>query len=123
MYNPHSDIKTDKIIQELQAEIIRLKADQQLALNMQENLRESEERWQLVLKGTNEGIWDWNLKTDEMFFSPRWKEMLGYTDQELPNHINTWKQLLHPQDIDRVMEILAEITLLEKQIIIVQNFV
>ncbi|MGK7954037.1 MAG: PAS domain S-box protein [Crocosphaera sp.] len=98
----------DKLIQELQAEIIRLKADQKIALTMQETLRENEERWQLVLQGTNEGIWDWNLKTDEMFFSPRWKEMLGFGDQELPNHIDTWKQLLHPQDTERVMKILAD---------------
>ncbi|MDJ0659873.1 MAG: PAS domain S-box protein [Crocosphaera sp.] len=98
----------DQLIQELQAEITRLKADQKVAITMQETLRENEERWQLVLQGTNEGIWDWNLKTDEMFFSPRWKEMLGYDDQELPNHIDTWKQLLHPQDTERVMKILGD---------------
>ncbi|MDJ0601235.1 MAG: PAS domain S-box protein [Crocosphaera sp.] len=108
MNHPSSEIEKDKRIQQLQAEIIRLKADQQVALTMQENLRESEERWQLVLEGTNEGIWDWNLKTDEMFFSPRWKEMLGYGDQNLPNHIDTWKQLLHPQDAEKVMKILGD---------------
>ncbi|MGK7958943.1 PAS domain S-box protein [Crocosphaera sp.] len=102
------DREKDQLIQELQAEITRLKADQKVAITMQETLRENEERWQLVLQGTNEGIWDWNLKTDEMFFSPRWKEMLGYGDQELPNHIDTWKQLLHPQDTERVMKILAD---------------
>lgn len=68
MNNPKSEIEKDKIIEKLQAEITRLKAVQEATLIMQENLRESEERWQLVLKGTNEGIWDWNLKTDEMFF-------------------------------------------------------
>ena len=108
MNNPKSEIEKDKIIEKLQSEIIRLKAVQEATLIMQENLRESEERWQLVLKGTNEGIWDWNLKTDEMFFSPRWKEMLGYSEQELPNHIDTWKQLLHPQDRERVMKILGD---------------
>ncbi len=108
MNYPQSEIEKDQLIQKLQAEIIRLKADQKVALTMQETLRESEERWELVLQGTNEGIWDWNLKTDEMFFSPRWKEMLGYGNQELPNHIDTWKQLLHPQDAERVMSILAD---------------
>ncbi|MGK7882357.1 MAG: PAS domain S-box protein, partial [Crocosphaera sp.] len=108
MNNPKSEIEKDQLIEKLQAEITRLKADQKATLIMQENLRESEERWQLVLQGTNEGIWDWNLKTDEMFFSPRWKEMLGYGEQELPNHIDTWKKLLHPQDTERVMKILAD---------------
>ncbi|MEL4897132.1 PAS domain S-box protein [Crocosphaera sp. Alani8] len=108
MNYPQSETEKDRLIQELQEEIIRLKADQKVALNMQETLRESEERWQLVLQGTNEGIWDWNLKTDEMFFSPRWKEMLGYKDEELPSHIDTWKQLLHPQDRERVMKILGD---------------
>ncbi|WP_107668061.1 PAS domain S-box protein [Cyanothece sp. BG0011] len=105
---PYEEREKDKLIQDLQAEIIRLKADQKVALTMQETLRENEERWQLVVQGTNEGIWDWNLKTDEMFFSPRWKEMLGYGDQELPNHIDTWKQLLHPQDRERIMKILGD---------------
>ncbi len=108
MNEPSHQREKDKLIQDLQAQIIRLKADQKVALTMQETLRENEERWQLVVQGTNEGIWDWNLKTDEMFFSPRWKEMLGYGDQDLPNHIDTWKQLLHPQDTERVMKILGD---------------
>ncbi|MEM8779271.1 MAG: PAS domain S-box protein, partial [Cyanobacteria bacterium P01_G01_bin.49] len=95
-------------IEQLQTEIASLQAAKQEALKMQETLRENEERWQLVLKGTNEGIWDWNLKTDEMLFSARWKEMLGYEDEELPNHINTWRQLLHPGDVDRVLKIVQE---------------
>ncbi|MEA5535533.1 PAS domain S-box protein [Crocosphaera sp. XPORK-15E] len=108
MKSPQKYPNPDLIIQQLKAEINHLKAAKQEALKSQEDLRESEERWQLVLKGTNEGIWDWNLKTDEMFFSARWKEMLGYEDEELPNHIDTWKQLLHPQDTERVMKIVQE---------------
>ncbi len=90
-------------IQTLQQEIATLKAAQKATLRIQEELRESEQRWQLVLQGTNEGIWDWNLKTDELFFSHRWKQMLGYQNEDLSNHINTWKALLHPQDEERVM--------------------
>ncbi len=51
-------------------------------------LHESEQRWQLALNGNNDGIWDWNVKTNEVFFSTRWKEMLGYQDHEIANHID-----------------------------------
>jgi len=64
-------------------------------------LSEREERLSLVIEGTNDGIWDWNLRTNEAYFSRRWKAMLGYQDQELTNCFDTWELLLHPDDIDR----------------------
>jgi PAS domain S-box-containing protein len=70
--------------------------------SVEEHLRENEERWQLALRGNNDGIWDWNLKTNEIFFSSRWKEMLGYTDQEIPNHFDEWAKRVHPDDLDWV---------------------
>jgi len=69
-------------------------------------LRRSEERWQLALKANNDGIWDWNLTTNEVFFSARWKEMLGYQDHEISNHFDEWQTRLHPDDVDRVMNYL-----------------
>jgi PAS domain S-box-containing protein len=64
-------------------------------------LSEREERLSLVIEGTNDGIWDWNLRTNEAYFSRRWKAMLGYQDQELTNCFDTWEHLLHPDDIER----------------------
>lgn len=69
-----------------------------------EALRESEERWQLALNGNNDGIWDWNLKTNEVFFSTRWKEMLGYKDHEVSNGWNEWTKLIHPDERDCVLQ-------------------
>ena len=60
------------------------------------------ERLELVLRATNEGLWDWNLITDEVHFSPRWKEMLGYADDELPDRFAEWERRLHPDDGARV---------------------
>ncbi|MEO1429592.1 MAG: PAS domain S-box protein [Cyanobacteria bacterium J06633_8] len=65
-----------------------------------EALQKSEERWQLALLGTGDGIFDWNLKTNEAFFSTQYKEMLGYTDSEVENSYQGWRNLVHPEDID-----------------------
>jgi len=70
----------------------------------EEELRKSEERWQLALKGNNEGIWDLNLKTNEVFRSARYKEILGYEDPELGNDNDDLVRRIHPDDFDRVMQ-------------------
>ncbi len=70
---------------------------------IEEQLIKSEERWQLAIQGNNDGIWDWNIQTNEIFFSPRWKELLGYEHHEMPNHSDEWTSRIHPDDFDRVM--------------------
>ena len=65
-------------------------------------LKASEERWQLALKGTNAGIWDWDAKANEVFLSKRWKEMLGFEEHEFPNLAGAWEERVHPQDLPRV---------------------
>ena len=70
----------------------------------EEVIKESEERWQLALRGNNDGIWDWNIKTNEVFYSVRWKEMLGFEDHEIENTFHSYTQLIHPQDIGYVMK-------------------
>ncbi len=64
-------------------------------------LHESEERWQFALVGSRDGVWDWNPATDEIFFSIRRKEMLGYADDELPNSLDEWDKRVHPDDKER----------------------
>jgi PAS domain S-box-containing protein len=61
-------------------------------------LRESEERLMLAFAGAQEGVWDWNLETDGVVYSPRWKQMLGYEDEEIPPTVAAWERLLHPGD-------------------------
>jgi len=61
-------------------------------------LRESEERLTLAFAGAQEGVWDWNLETDAVVYSSRWKQMLGYGDEEIEPHISAWERLVHPDD-------------------------
>ncbi|MBI5102941.1 MAG: PAS domain S-box protein [Nitrospirae bacterium] len=64
----------------------------------EEALARSEQRFQMAMQGANDGLWDWDLQTDEVYYSPRWKAMLGYKEEELDNTISTWKRLVHPHD-------------------------
>jgi diguanylate cyclase (GGDEF)-like protein/PAS domain S-box-containing protein len=68
----------------------------------EESLRESEERYALAAQGANDGLWDWNPVTREIYFSSRWKEMLGYTDAEIHPTLEDWFSRIHPGDRDRV---------------------
>ena len=73
----------------------------------QEALRESEERYALAVQGANDGLWDWNLKTGEIYFSPRWKSVLGYDDDEIRSHVDEWFNRTHPDDRNQVQADIA----------------
>ena len=62
-------------------------------------LRESEGRLRLFVQMSNIGFWDWNLTTNQVYFSPEWKRQLGYADDELPNCHEEWESRLHPDDL------------------------
>jgi diguanylate cyclase (GGDEF)-like protein/PAS domain S-box-containing protein len=65
-------------------------------------LRESEERYALASLAANDGLWDWNLKTNEVLFSNRWKSMLGYGENEVNDTVEDWLSRIHPDDLDQV---------------------
>ncbi len=67
-------------------------------------VKESQERFALAVRGTNDGIWDWNVLTGEIYYSPRWKTMLGYEEQEVENTFAGWERLLHPEDRPRARD-------------------
>lgn len=74
------------------------------AKRIEAQLQESEERWQLALRGTQDGFWDWHVQTQQVFFSDRWKEMRGYAPEELPDTLETWEQGIHPDDREAVKQ-------------------
>jgi PAS domain S-box-containing protein len=70
----------------------------------EENLRKSEERLALAVAGAREGVWDMNLETGDVVYSSRWKQMLGYEDDEIEPHVSAWERLVHPDDRQLAIE-------------------
>jgi PAS domain S-box-containing protein len=75
---------------------------------IQEELRKSQQRWQLAIQSTGDGIWDWNVQTNEVYYSPRWKEMRGYHNDEIRDNFEQWAELIHPDDYELVMKALEQ---------------
>ena len=71
-------------------------------------LRASEERWHLAVAGSNEGVWDWNIEEDTIWFSPRWKSMLGCLEDEFPGQREAWMKRIHPDDRKHVEAAFAD---------------
>lgn len=99
LYQRNSDIQS--LNQQLHHEI----AQRQM---IEQSFQESEERWQLALRGNNDGIWDWNVQTNEVFFSSRWKEMLGFADHEITNCLDEWSKRVHPDDLTWVTQAIQD---------------
>ena len=71
---------------------------------VEEALRASEERYAMAAQGANDGLWDWDLERNEIYLSPRWKEMLGYGEAELSNSPHEWFERVHPDDLPKLQE-------------------
>jgi diguanylate cyclase (GGDEF)-like protein/PAS domain S-box-containing protein len=78
------------------------KAVREHRAQMEEQLRASEERYALAASGANDGLWDWDLKTNRIYFSPRWRFMLGLAENDPASTPQDWFHLIHPEDISRL---------------------
>jgi diguanylate cyclase (GGDEF)-like protein/PAS domain S-box-containing protein len=74
-------------------------------------LEESEQRYALAVAGANDGIWDWNMRTGRVYFSDRWKQMLGYADDDLKSDLDGWLGLVHKEDVEDVRNAIERHTL------------
>ncbi|MEO8627204.1 MAG: PAS domain-containing protein [Betaproteobacteria bacterium] len=81
----------------------RLTEQAQQRLRAEVKLRETQERYTLAISGANDGMWEWNLKTGNAYFSPRWKSMLGYDEAAIGDDIGEWNSRIHPEDRERAM--------------------
>jgi len=75
--------------------------------NTERKLRDSEERYALAVRAANDGVWDWNLQTNEIYFSSRWKKMLGYRSRDIGTDPNDWFKLVHSDDQKLIQSNLA----------------
>ncbi|NHQ87805.1 EAL domain-containing protein [Iodobacter sp. HSC-16F04] len=66
-------------------------------------LKESESRWQFAIEGSGDGLWDWDISSNTIFYSRRWKEMLGFTDEDINNTYQEWEKRVHPADWPKVI--------------------
>jgi PAS domain-containing protein len=71
-------------------------------------VRPDPERLLAVWAGARDGLWDWDVASGEISFSPRWKEILGYTEGELPDRVEEWFRRVHPHDLPDLKRSLAE---------------
>jgi len=81
----------------------------------------SEKRWQYALEGAGDGVWDWNPQTGHIFFSKRWKSMLGYDSNDIDNNVHGWQDLLHEEDRDRVLDVVAKFLAKENELLEVEQ--
>ncbi|OYY73872.1 MAG: hypothetical protein B7Y40_07465 [Gammaproteobacteria bacterium 28-57-27] len=87
---------------------IALARDITARVDADQALRFSEERFDLAMRASSDGLWDWDVSTNTVYYSPRWKAMLGYRDDELENCFSTWEKLVDPELKERAMALSNE---------------
>lgn len=84
-------------------EIVAVYEDVTAKKRAEEDLRDSDARWQFAVEGVKDGLWDWDANTNRVFFSRQWKAMLGYEEDEIGDSFEEWQERIHPEDLDRCL--------------------
>jgi len=99
-------IQTHLIIRTLQEQLKeenwRLRESEMALRKSKQALRKSEERYALAARATNDGLWDWDFEQNRIYFSPRWKKMLGYHDYEIEAEVDEWFDRVHSEDLSKL---------------------
>jgi diguanylate cyclase (GGDEF)-like protein/PAS domain S-box-containing protein len=93
--------ETGLLIDSFNEMLAQIESREQARQKAETALRDSEERYALAVQGANDGLWDWKIPSGQVYFSPRWKQMLGYSDGELPADPQEWFSRVHAADRDR----------------------
>ncbi|MBK8092282.1 MAG: response regulator [Verrucomicrobiaceae bacterium] len=108
-----ADFHTPLMLERIQSFQVFVQKVSSLSMNRRNNaiiarqmlhIQQSEERLKLAIEGSNTGFWDWDLLTGQVVFSPLWKSMLGYADDEIGTAPEEWESRMHPEDRERSME-------------------
>lgn len=105
--NRHADDEIGLMIDSFNGMLSQIEISDVARKISEDLLRESEERYALAAHGANDGLWDWKLSTNEIYFSPRWTRMLGHSDEEVGCDPQEWFRRIHPEDCDRVRSQIA----------------
>jgi PAS domain S-box-containing protein len=112
--NKYSSYYENQVYKLPNGEIVAVYDDITKQENAVLKVAESQERFDLAMKATKDGLWDFDLVTNDVYYSPNWKIMLGYEDNELLNDFSTWEKLTDPEDENKAMEMQQK--LINKQI-------
>lgn len=96
--------KVEERTQELRLYTKRLEEEIEEKKLIENLLRKKDERYELAISGTNDGIWDWNLNTNEVYFSPTWMRIVGYEKNPLPPNIDSWLHHIHEEDLEQNLQ-------------------
>jgi PAS domain S-box-containing protein len=98
-----------KVNEELSKELRKLRQQnnelKKIATRLSEAAKRSHDEqmsWVYAMEGNRDGVWDWNVVTGEVFYSTRWKEMIGFNEDEIRNELSEWDKRVHPDDKDKV---------------------
>lgn len=69
----------------------------------EDHLKRSEQKWKFALEGSGDGIWEWDIPTGHTLYSKRWKEILGYREEEIKDRVEEWERLIHPEDLNNAL--------------------
>lgn len=102
------EVHTNFIVHENKEYLISIARDITERVQLENVLKERTPQLSYVLNVAGDGLWDWNLQNDEVFFSPQLKQMLGYGPHEMQPHLDTWISNVHPEDLERVYQVLQK---------------
>lgn len=98
----HGKDEIGNLYDEFNIMLERIKVSSEERNRALETLGISEERLKFALEGSNDGLWDWDLTTNYVYFSPRWQNMLGYEYGEIKGNYSEWEKMVHPDDVESV---------------------